>query len=327
MYRTKMPELWCGNDKGKIKMSNHYKHLFGPVPSRRLGRSLGVDMVPFKTCSFDCVFCQLGRTTNKTVERKEYVPVVEIIDELRDWIESGGEADYITIAGSGEPTLNSEFGRVIDYIKSVSDIKVALLTNGSLLNDVNVREAAAKADVVKASLSCWDKLSFDCINRPADGLDIKDSIEGLQKLREIFNKQIWLEVFVVWGVNSISADISKIAEIVKTVNPDRVQLNTAVRPPAEDFVKAVSREKLEQLARLFKPEAEVIAEYSSEQSSEIKANEQTILEMLKRRPCTADQIADVFNMHKNEVAKYIGKLVRTDQIHIKKKLNVDYYLV
>jgi len=307
--------------------SKNYKHLFGPVPSRRLGRSLGVDMVPFKTCSYDCVFCQLGRTTDKTTVRKEYVSANEIIDELRGWIEDGGEADYITIAGSGEPTLNSGFGKVIDYIKSAAEIKVALLTNGSLLSDVDVRESAAKADVVKVSLSGWDKTSFDCINRPGDGLNIKDSIEGLCEFREMFSKQLWIEVFMVWGVNSIPADVKKIANIIRTIRPDKVQLNTAVRPPAEDFVQAVPKEKLEKLAKLFEPEAEVIAEYSSDQSVKVKANEQTILEMLKRRPCTADQIADVFNMHKNEVAKYIGKLVRTDQIQIKKKLNVNYYSV
>ena len=302
-----------------------YKHLFGPVPSRRLGRSLGVDMVPFKTCSYDCVFCQLGRTTNKTTERKEYVSSSEIIDELRDWIKKGGEADYITIAGSGEPTLNSKFGEVIDFIKSNTDIPVALLTNGSLLDDADVRKSATKADVVKVSLSGWDKTLFECINRPASDLNIKNSIEGLQKLREMFSKQLWIEVFMVWGVNSTPADVSKIADIIKTIKPDKIQLNTAVRPPAEDFVKAVPKDRLAKLAKLFEPEAEVIAEFSSMQSERVQTSEQTILAMLERRPCTSDQIAEVFGMHRNEVAKYIGKLMRTGKIQSKNESSGTFY--
>lgn len=130
-----------------------YNHLFGPVPSRRFGRSLGIDLTPYKTCSFDCIFCQLGKTTVKTLERREYVPAAEVIEELDDWIKSGGEADYITLSGSGEPTLHSRFGEIIEFARGASSIPVALLTNGSTLGIPEVRAAAAKADVVKISLS------------------------------------------------------------------------------------------------------------------------------------------------------------------------------
>ena len=148
-----------------------HKHLFGPVPSRRLGRSLGVDLTPFKTCSFDCIFCQLGRTTRKTLTRKEYVPIDEVTAELGEWLQTGESADYITLSGSGEPTLNSEFGRVIDFARNATSIPVALLTNGSLLSDPEVRAQAAQANVVKISFSAWDPFSLDHINRPHRGVE------------------------------------------------------------------------------------------------------------------------------------------------------------
>jgi len=128
---------------------NRYRHLFGPVPSRRLGRSLGVDLTPFKTCTLDCIFCQLGHTTNKTLDRKEYVPVVAVEAELETWIKEGGKADYITLSGSGEPTLHTRFGEVLQFVRDQTAIPTALLSNGTLFWLPEVREAARHADIVK----------------------------------------------------------------------------------------------------------------------------------------------------------------------------------
>ncbi len=305
--------------------SKHYKYLFGPVPSRRLGRSLGVDLTPFKTCSFDCIFCQLGRTTNKTVQRKEYVPVKAVISELDEWLKMGDSADYITLSGSGEPTLNSEFGRVIDFVRSVTTIPVALLTNGSLLSDPEVCAQAAQANVVKVSLSAWDQFSFEHINRPHPDIEFKRLIEGLWLLRSQFKGQIWMEVFLVWGTNTTTKDISRIAELVKAVGPDKVQLNTAVRPPCEEYAYAVPEQQMAGLAKCFDPPAEVIAEYSSDTSAKVRANEEDILEMLERRPCTIDQICKVFGLHRNEASKYLGKLVRTGSARERRKEGDIYY--
>ena len=151
----------------KGKAVKQYQHLFGPVPSRRFGRSLGVDLTPYKTCTFDCIFCQLGRTTNQTFDRKEYVPVREVIDELDNWIKSSGEADYITLAGSGEPSLHSRFGEVIEFVRRSSSVPVALLTNGSLLKYADVRTAASNANVVKVSLSAGTQALFEYIKPTA----------------------------------------------------------------------------------------------------------------------------------------------------------------
>ncbi|MGM0486978.1 MAG: radical SAM protein [Planctomycetota bacterium] len=318
--------MWRDDDAGDDLMGHRYGYLFGPVPSRRLGRSLGVDLTPYKTCSFDCVFCQLGRTTNKTLARKEYVPTSAVIQELRDWIETVGNADVITLSGSGEPTLHSSFAEVIDCVQSSTSVPVALLTNGSLLGDKAVREAAGRANIVKVSLSAWDQLSFKRINRPHPKLNLKDLVDGARALRETLAGELWIEVFIVRGMNDAEKDVGKIAELVKSIQPDRIQLNTAVRPPAEEFVQAAPSEELAQLAAFFDPIAEVTAEFSSEQSPSIQANENTILEMLERRPCTAEQIAAVFGMHGNEVSKYLGKLTRTGRIRAKQEGGHTYYV-
>ena len=306
-------------------MNRPYQYLFGPVPSRRLGRSLGVDLTPHKTCSFDCIFCQLGRTTNKTLARSEYVPTSEVIEELRHWIETDGHADYVTLAGSGEPTLHSHFGEVIDFVRSSTTVSVALLTNGSVLWDDEVRRAASLANVVKVSLSAWDQYSFEHLNRPCPGLELKSIVDGTWRLREQFRGELWIEVFVVSGVNTAGNDIAKIAELIGVIKPDRIQLNTAVRPPAESFVQAVPQEHLAKLAKSLGPSVELIADFSSDHSEKVRANEETILAMLARRPCTAEQIAEVFSMHRNEVSKYIGKLMHTGQLHAQQEAGDVYY--
>jgi len=304
---------------------NTYKYLFGPVPSRRLGRSLGVDLTPFKTCSFDCIFCQLGRTTRKTLTRKEYVPVEKVIAELDEWLKTDNSADYITLSGSGEPTLNSEFGRVIDFVRNATTIPVVLLTNASLLSDPEVRAQAAQANVVKVSLSAWDQFSLEHINRPHRDIAFKRLIEGQWLFRKEFKGQLWMEVFLVWGTNTTAKDVSSIAELVKAVEPNKVQLNTAVRPPCEEYAYAVPEDQMGALARLFDPPAEVIAEYSSDASAKVQANEADILGMLKRRPCTLDQICRVFGLHKNEASKYLGKLTRTGQARERRKAGEVYF--
>lgn len=302
-----------------------YKHIFGPVPSRRLGRSLGVDLTPYKTCSQDCVFCQLGRTPKKTLTRHEYVPTEEVLEELEEWFKRGGSADHITLSGSGEPTLHSSFGEVLGFIRENSPIKAVLLTNGSLFYLPEVRRQALQAHIVKVSVSAWDQLSYGWVNRPHTDLDFKRLIEGQKAFRKEFKGEMWIEVFLVWGINSIPSDVAKIATLAKLLKPDRIHLNTAVRPPAEDFVKPLSEEHLAALCDLFKPQAEVIAEYKDKVGFEILANEKSIISLLERRPCTAEDIAGAFGMHLNEVSKYLGNLMRQGRIRTERSNGSFYY--
>jgi wyosine [tRNA(Phe)-imidazoG37] synthetase (radical SAM superfamily) len=303
---------------------NQYKYLFGPVPSRRFGRSLGVDLVPYKTCTQDCVFCQLGRTTDLTVSRGEYVPVDEVIGELREWLKTEGKADYITLSGSGEPTLHSRFNEVIRFVRENSAIKTVLLTNGSLLHIPEVRSAASSARIVKVSLSAWDQRSYGWINRPHTAIKFKRLIDGIKTFRGQFTGELWMEVFLVWGVNSTPSDVSRIAVLAEEIGPDRIQLNTVVRPPAEDFVEAVPKEHIMALCPLFCPTAEVIADFNAGKDIELQITKETVLAMLRRRPCTTYQIGKAFGMHLNEISKYLGTLMQDGQIR-EERISGDIY--
>lgn len=302
----------------------HYRYLFGPVPSRRFGRSLGIDLTPLKTCSLDCVFCQLGRTTQKTIKRDEYIPTADVIEELEMWLENGGEADYLTLSGSGEPTLNTRFGHVLAFLRQ-QPIPSALLTNGTLFTLPDVREAASLAHVVKVSLSAWDRRSFEWVNRPHPGLSFMDILKGLQAFRDGFDGQLWMEVFLLSGINAMAKDVQKIAHLVRNLKPDRIHLNTIARPPAEDFAAPVSMAQLEQLTGLFSPPADIAADFTPHRTSKTIADESSILAMLARRPCTMKHIEAAFGLHLNEVSKILGHLIQENRIRSDIRNNDVYY--
>ncbi len=288
-------------------------YIFGPVPSRRLGRSLGVDLVPFKTCSYDCIYCQLGRTTNKTVERREWVPLDDVLAELEEKLTT--KPDYITLSGSGEPTLYSRMGELIVRIKEITSVPIAVLTNDSLLHDLAVREELLNADLVIPSLDAGDSAMFEIVNRPEKSISFEQMMEGLITFREEFCGEYWLEVFLLSGHTAVESDIHKIIDCVRRINPDRVQLNTATRPTAEDFAMMVDHARMEEIALLFHPPAEVIADYRGVHAqSDFKAGRESILELLQRRPCSIGDIADGLGMHKNEIIKYVEELITQDLI-------------
>jgi len=282
-------------------------HIFGPVPSRRLGRSLGVDLVPFKTCSYDCIYCQLGRTTNKTVERREWVPLNDFLEELKGKLAS--KPDYITLSGSGEPTLYSRLDEVIAGIRSMTDVPVAVLTNGSMLWQEEVRRQLMDAHLVIPSLDAGHASMFQAVNRPHDSVSFEQMLEGLIEFREEYYGQYWLEVFLLAGHTAVESEVNRIAECVRRIKPDRVQLNTATRPTAEDYAVMVERARMADMAGRFEPPAEVIADYRGVHGqSDFQAGRESVREMIQRRPCSLDDIADGLNMHRNEAIKYIEEL-------------------
>jgi len=282
-------------------------YILGPVPSRRLGRSLGVDLVPFKTCSYDCIYCQLGRTTNKTVERREWVSLDDVVMELKDKLAT--KPDYITISGSGEPTLYSRLEELIDRIRSMTDVPVAVLTNGSLLWQPEVRSQLTNADLVIPSLDAGDNSMFQAVNRPHKSISFEQMLEGLITFRQEYYGEYWLEVMLLAGHNAITAEVEKLADCVSRINPDRVQLNTATRPPAEDYATAVQQSRLDEMAAMFNPPAEIIADYRGVHAEgDFKAGRDSVLETIQRRPCSLEDIADGLGMHRNEVVKYVEEL-------------------
>ena len=305
-----------------------WQHLYGPVPSRRLGRSLGVDLVPYKVCDFDCVYCQLGRTTNKTLERRPYVDAVEILDELRCWLEQDGQADYITFSGLGEPTLNSGLGEMVAHANEITDIPVALLTNGSLFWLPEVRAAACAADLIMPSLDAATPGAFARVNRPHGSLGIGQIIEGLRVTRQECAGEMWLEVMLVEGCNDSTEDLQALREAIDKIDPDEVQINTVVRPPAEHDAKALSASALQQAERLLGPKARLIAPLDAQKImvEERERTKQEVLELLRRRPCTLDDIAVGLSMHPNEVVKYVVALRDRQEITAVQRRGKEFYI-
>ncbi len=318
-------------------MAEKKKYLYGPVPSRRLGRSLGVDIVPFKVCTLDCVYCQLGRTSQKSIERKDYVPVEAVLAELRERLAEGLEADFITISGSGEPTLHCRLGELIDGIKKISDIPVAVITNGTLLYREDVRADCAKADVVMPSLDAGDEEAFRKINRPHADISVERLIGGLCAFRDGFAGELALEVFFVEGLNTDAEQIGKIKDAISRIRPDKVQLNTAVRPTAEAGVERLDVEGLQAIAKELGQRCEIIADFRPQRCGrhiEGKAEEVSgspaskmgaLLSMLKRRPCSLNDICSGLGIGRNEALKYIAGFQQEGVIDSEEKDGIFFF--
>jgi len=308
----------------KTTGSEKQEYIFGPVPSRRLGRSLGVDLVPFKTCSYDCIYCQLGRTTNKTMQRKEWVPLDDVIEQLKDKLDS--KPDYITLSGSGEPTLYSRLGELISRIKSITDIPVAVLTNGSLLWLPEVRSALKAADLVVPSLDAGSSQVFQYVNRPNRDITFSKMLDGLIKFREEYSGKYWLEVFLIAGVTTTEIEINKLRACISAIHPDKVQVNTVTRPPAEDFAERVPEKQLKALAGQLYENAEVIADYRNvHKQQDFSARREDVLTLLRRRPCSIEDIAAGLGLHRNEVVKYIEELSSEGKIEARPQNQQLYY--
>lgn len=234
------------------------KYIFGPVLSRRLGNSLGIDLVPYKTCSLDCIYCECGKTNNLTARREEYVPTKDVINELNRYLINKPEIDYITFSGSGEPLLHNGIKRIINYLKDNYDYKIALLTNGIHFIDRNVIEEVERVDLIIPSLDGVTQETFIKINRPLKNIFIDDVIDSLIKLRSNFSNQIWLEIFIIPGINDNNDELVKFKEVIKKIKPDRVQLNSLDRIGTLKNIKKASEKELQSIAELFEGKIDII---------------------------------------------------------------------
>ena len=296
-------------------MTRENRFVFGPVPSRRLGRSLGVDLVPFKTCSFDCVYCQLGRTTHHTTTRKVYAPTEELIAELTATFEDDPDVDYVTLAGSGEPTLHSQLGEIVSAVKEITETPIVILTNGSLFWNPEVRADCAQADVILPTLAAHDEETYRRIHRPAPGIDFRRHLSGLLALRDETKAALWLELFLLKDLNASMDDCVAFKALIDRIQPERVQINTAVRPAAEPDAHAVPLERLEQWARLLGPTVEVIANVAPAARAYSETTEAEVLALCRRRPCTLEQVAAGLGIHRNEAVKFITQLQAANRLH------------
>lgn len=295
-----------------------YKYLFGPVPSRRLGMSLGVDLVPKKVCTLNCVYCEVGETTKLTIDRMEYVKYDKIVTELQQFMSNKPNIDYITFSGSGEPTLNSRIGEVLTYIKkNYPTVKTAILTCGALLSNSDLRAELLEADVILPSLDAASQSVFERINRPNPNLTIASYIKGLIEMRKEYKGKIWLEVFLLKGYNDSHQELQLLKKAILEINPDIVQLNTLDRPGTIEGLVALSKGELQKVKDNWAlPNVEIIA--SAAQRTDIDSYnsdiEGTILATIARRPCTLGDLHQILGIHVNEINKYLGTLELSDKI-------------
>lgn len=298
-----------------------YRHLFGPVPSRRLGVSLGIDLVPLKTCTLDCVYCECGKTTCLTIERKEYVPLGEVLEELQDYLEGKPQLDYITFSGSGEPTLHQGLGKVIDFLKkNYPHYKLCLLTNGTLLNNRALRSELSQVDLIVPSLDAATEKCFQLLNRPHHDLKCAELINGLISLRHEYSGLLTLEIFAAPGFNDTPEELASLKAAIESINPDHVQLGTLDRPGTEECLKPVDSQKMQAISAYLN-NAELIGKFKPgpKIASFDNSAGQQILQTLRRRPCTINDLEQLLNLRPAEIQKHINYLLVQDRIEVEQK--------
>lgn len=308
-----------------------YKYLFGPVPSRRLGMSLGVDLVPKKVCSLDCVYCEVGKTTKLTLDRKEYIKTEKIKEEIIHYFDTNPDPDYITFSGSGEPTLNVGIDEIIQFIKQHKPkIPIALLTNGTLFFYKVVRNSIKNVDVILPSLDAASEKVFQKINRPHKNLSIGNYIQGLIDLRKEFKGKIWLEIFILPGYNDNKDELLELKKAILKINPDIIQLNTLDRPGTVPNLRSATREELQRVIDLWNLDnLNIIAASPKRKSvqSYRRDIETAIIETITRRPCTLDDLTEILGMHVNEINKYLDVLDAENRIETVQQERGTFYQI
>lgn len=274
--------------------------VYGPVPSRRLGQSLGVDPIPRKTCNYNCVYCQLGRTKPIANERRDFFPPETILVEVREALESHapGEIDYVTFVGEGEPTLCASLGALIRGVKALSDVPVAIITNGALLCQPPVREELAAADVVMPTLDAADQATFRRINRPWPRFRLADIVEGMAAFRQIFSGQLWVEVMLVRRLNDGEEVLFPLRDALARIRPDRVQINVPIRPPAENWVEIPDDEAIMQATAILGEAAEVMAPYEGTfDLSGFETLTEAVLAVIRRHPMRESRLLETLTRY------------------------------
>jgi len=292
-----------------------YRYIFGPVPSRRLGLSLGIDIIPYKTCTLNCIYCECGRTTKLTLRRKEWVPTKQILKEIKLYLSKKPEIDFVTFSGSGEPTLHKDLGKMIDFIKkNFPHYKVAVLTNGTLLYRKSVRKALLNADVVVPSLDAATKKAFKKINRPHKGLDLKRIIKGIADFKKEYKGKVFLEIFVVPDINTDTEQLKALKKAVEEIKPDKIQINTLARPPAESWVKKPTNMEIKRVRKFLK-KAHTIPSSTKKAKKKQEINiPHQIYALVFRRPVTIEDIGNAFHLSRRQTQKYIRQLLKNKKI-------------
>uniref|UniRef100_A0A7C4CD86 Radical SAM protein n=1 Tax=candidate division WOR-3 bacterium TaxID=2052148 RepID=A0A7C4CD86_UNCW3 len=295
--------------------------VYGPVPSRRLGLSLGINIIPRKTCTLDCCYCQLGRTTRKTLQRCSFFPVADILAQVRAAVRhsrnAGGKSriSFLTFSGEGEPTLNSDIGRLIRRLKREFSIPVAVITNSTLITDPQVRRDLYAADLVVPSLDAADQRTFMKVDRGHRSLKIAAIIAGLKLFRRHYRGQLWLEIMLVRGINDSPEQLMQLRRAAWEIRPDRVHLNTVVRPPAEKWARPLPPDDLEQVKMLFGPGTDIAESTLPPRARPRKADpEAAIIATVRSRPVTREDLTRALGLSPARLRPLLARLVRARKI-------------
>lgn len=301
------------------------KYIYGPVPSRRLGISLGVSPIPKKTCNYSCIYCQLGRTKPMTNSRKMFFSVEEIIHEFDDLIQNNIYFDVVTIVGEGEPTLYLGLGKIIAEIKKRVKQPVAVITNGALLYDKTVRQELLQADIVLPSMDAFDEASFEMINRPYKNMIYKDVYSGLIEFSKIYQGQLWLEIMVMEGINDSDLILEKYLGLLKEIKYDRLFLNTPVRPPAEQGVNVVSNDRMKYISETL---GGIAIDLLSSKGfySEISDDYNAVISIIKRHPMNQFEIESFLENRKgSDIADIFNRLILDKEVIKVKYMGYDTF--
>ena len=286
------------------------KYVFGPVHSRRLGLSLGVDPVQDKTCTLDCVYCQLGSTALKTFERGVYAPAEDVLDEVRSVIDSGKKIDYITFSGTGEPTLNVELGSMISEIKAISTVPIAVITNSTFIHLEDVRADLMQADLVIPSIDAVNQDVFKSINRPHADINLTQLLNGLETFSHAYTGKLWVEVMLVRGINDTGEELQALANYLNRLDCEKIQINTVTRPPAEANCAAVDNDVLDYAQNLFGSRSEVIGAFSQTDGAVNDADPCTRIHALVRsHPCTLEQLCSTLGLSSAQAEEALHILI------------------
>ncbi len=286
-----------------------WNYIFGPVPSRRLGLSLGVDVIPKKVCTLDCVYCEVGMTDKRALRRREYFPAEAITAEIEEALAGRSGLDYITFSGSGEPTLNSRLGEIIRSVKQVTSTPVAVITNGTLLSLEDVRYDLSDADVVLPSLDAATQEVFEKIDRPHPQLRIDQIIEGQRIFRSEFKGRLWLEIMLAEGYNDHEREVAALKQAVERIEPDKIQLNTVTRPPSEHGVKPVPEKRMKEIQTILGSRCEIIGTFERHAAANAgRSNATEILSLLERRAMTLEGLIHSQNVSREQVVEALKSL-------------------
>ncbi|MHA1345805.1 MAG: radical SAM protein [Candidatus Heimdallarchaeaceae archaeon] len=313
----------------KNKQEHSFKYVFGPVPSRRLGRSLGISPIPRKTCNFTCVYCQLGRTTNFTNKRVDFFPSEDIVEEVQKALLITDQIDYITIVGDGEPTLYADLGTLINSLKKQTSFPIAVITNGSLLYREDVRHDLLNADVILPTLDAPTEKLFRLINRPHKELKLENIIQGMKKFRAEYKGQFWVEVMLVRGKNDKPEILKKIKTIIDSIGFDKIFINVPIRPPAESWVKIPDPEVLLEAQKILSAESISLYETSDVTSVDKTASpEHNILEIAQRHPLRKDQVYSLLeNLSQSTIDGLLSRMEEEGKIKVVSYNNKKFLIV